>query len=51
MQITALRQRVGPIDRESDWILNIEHPPGHVVEIKKSAAKETDSATNSERMP
>ena len=51
MQITALRQWVGPIDADKDRISNMEQPQGDVIQIKKSTAKETDSAASKDRMP
>ncbi len=51
MQITTLDQRVGPSDRDRDRISNMEQPAGDVIEVKKSTAKETDNAANSERVP
>jgi len=51
MQITALRQLVGPMDRDKDRISNMEQPLRDVVDIKKRAAKETDKAAKSDRMP
>jgi len=51
MQVTTLDQRVGPSDRDNDRISNMEQPPGDVIEVKKSTAKETDKAASSERVP
>jgi hypothetical protein len=40
-----------PIDIDKDRVFKMEDPGAYMVEVKKSAAKETDSAANSDRMP
>ncbi|HMK47486.1 MAG TPA: hypothetical protein VK436_12745 [Methanocella sp.] len=50
MQITTLRQVIGPKDRDRDRISNMEQPGGDVIEIKSSTSNTADNAATKDRV-